>query len=155
MKTLDEKLRSIHADPNGSPEFIIADAKDADMAFGMGAPGLSPEKHAPHPRFKTLAQYRQQIRDVVQQGIVDIMLMSASTNELLTIQELVATGHGISLVPAMARDIDRGKGCQYRRLEAPVPTRTLRMVWHKARYQSPLASEFITMMRAMGEKRAR
>ena len=27
-------------------DFIIADAKDADMAFGIGAPGLSPERHA-------------------------------------------------------------------------------------------------------------
>ena len=34
-KSLDRKLRSIHADPHGSKEFIIADAKDADMAFGL------------------------------------------------------------------------------------------------------------------------
>ncbi|MFO1022041.1 MAG: hypothetical protein U0903_15315 [Planctomycetales bacterium] len=87
QKTLDEKLAAIHADPSGCREFIIADAKDADMAFGMGAPGLSPEKHEASPQFKTLAEYRQQIREVVGQGIVDIMLMSASTNELLTIQE--------------------------------------------------------------------
>jgi len=86
-KSLDRKLAAIHADPSGCREFIIADAKDADMAFGMGAPGLSPERHGMHRRFKTLAQYRQQIRDVVQQGLVDIMLMSASTNELLTIEE--------------------------------------------------------------------
>ena len=86
-KSLDRKLAAIHADPSGCREFIIADAKDADMAFGMGAPGLSPERHGMNPRFKTLAQYRQQIRDVVQQGIVDIMLMSASTSERLTIEE--------------------------------------------------------------------
>ena len=65
-KSLDRKLAAIHADPSGCREFIIADAKDADMAFGMGAPGLLPERHGMNPRFKTLAQYRQQIRDVVQ-----------------------------------------------------------------------------------------
>jgi len=91
-KTLDEKLRSIHADPLGSPEFIIADAKDADMAFGMSAPGVvrsggSPESHSGEVRFKTLAEYRDQIRQVIDQEIVDIVLMSASTCELLAINE--------------------------------------------------------------------
>ncbi|MBL8850219.1 MAG: hypothetical protein JNG89_11070, partial [Planctomycetaceae bacterium] len=45
MKSLDRKLAAIHADPHGCREFVIADAKDADMAFGIGAPGLSPERH--------------------------------------------------------------------------------------------------------------
>ena len=39
QKSLDRKLAAIHADPSGSREFILADAKDADMAFGIGAPG--------------------------------------------------------------------------------------------------------------------
>jgi hypothetical protein len=90
-KTLDEKLKSIHADPHGSPEFIIADAKDADMAFGMSAPGVtrsnSPEAHAGEMRFKTLAEYRDQIRQVIDQQIVDIVLMSASTCEQLAVKE--------------------------------------------------------------------
>ena len=34
-KSLDQKLAAIHADPSGCREFIIADAKDADMAFGV------------------------------------------------------------------------------------------------------------------------
>jgi len=42
QKSLDRKLAAIHADPSGCREFIIADAKDADMAFGVGAPGKSP-----------------------------------------------------------------------------------------------------------------
>lgn len=97
-KTLDEKLRSIHADPSGSREFIIADAKDADMAFGIGAPGLSPERHDGELRYKTLAQYRQQIREVIQQGIVDIVLMSASTAEQLVIRERLFDG--LAVTPA-------------------------------------------------------
>ncbi len=57
------------------------------MAFGLSAPGQSPEHHAAEARFRTLDEYRQLIRDVVQQGLVDIALMSASSNEILTIQE--------------------------------------------------------------------
>lgn len=92
MKSLDQKLQSIHADPQGSTEFIIADAKDADMAFGVSAPGIhhahqSPESHADEIRFKTLAEYRDQIRQVIHQGIVDIVLMSASTCEQLAVKE--------------------------------------------------------------------
>jgi hypothetical protein len=86
-KSLDRKLAAIHADPSGCREFILADAKDADMAFGIGAPGLSPEAHAGEVRFRSLAEYREQMRQIVRQGLVDIMLMSASSNEVLTIQE--------------------------------------------------------------------
>lgn len=87
QKSLDRKLQAIHADPHGSQEFIIADAKDADMAFGIGAPGLSPERHDGELQFKTLQEYREQIRQVIRQGVVDIVLMSASTSEQLAIRE--------------------------------------------------------------------
>ena len=87
VKSLDRKLAAIHASPSSCREFILADAKDADMAFGIGAPGQSPEAHAGEVRFKTLEDYREQIRAIVKQGVVDIMLMSASTNHALTIRE--------------------------------------------------------------------
>lgn len=86
-KSLDRKLAAIHADPSGCREFILADAKDADMAFGIAAPGRSPEAHPHEARFRSLAEYREHIRQIVRQGAVDIMLMSASTNDLLTIGE--------------------------------------------------------------------
>ncbi len=86
-KSLDQKLAAIHADPHGCKEFILADAKDADMAFGIGAPGLSPERHDGELRYKTLGEYREQIRQIIRQGVVDIVLMSASTSEQLTIRE--------------------------------------------------------------------
>ena len=68
QKSLNRKLAAIHADPSGSKEFIIADAKDADMAFGITAPGqkrpLNPERVLKSEiRWKTLEEYRQQIRD--------------------------------------------------------------------------------------------
>ncbi len=37
--------------------------------------------------FRTLDEYRDLIRQIVAQGLVDIMLMSASTSEILTIGE--------------------------------------------------------------------
>ena len=86
-KSLDRKLAAIHADPSGSKEFILADAKDADMAFGIGSPGLSPEMHAGEVRMRTLTEYRDYIRQITQQGLIDIMLMSASSNDVLAIGE--------------------------------------------------------------------
>jgi hypothetical protein len=85
-KSLDRKLAAIHADPN-CREFILADAKDADMALGLGAPGLSPEMHAGEVQFKTLEEYREQMRLIARSALVDIMLMSASSNHALTIRE--------------------------------------------------------------------
>ena len=90
MKSLDGKLADIHADPHGSGAFILADAKDADMAYGIAAPGRSPE-HT-DGGFRSLAEYREHIRANVRQGILDIMLMSVSTNELLTIRERILAG---------------------------------------------------------------
>jgi len=83
MKSLDQKLANIHADPHGARDFILADAKDADMAAGLAAPG----KDARTGKIRSLAEYRDQMREVVCQGLVDIMLMSASTSEVLTIDE--------------------------------------------------------------------
>lgn len=87
-KTLDRKLARIHAD-RSCKDFILADAKDADMAYGLSAPGQSPEHYSREGAFRTLDQYRELIREIVSQGLVDIVLMSASTNELLTIRERI------------------------------------------------------------------
>ncbi len=76
-KRLDEKLARLQSGRATARDFILADAKDADMAFGIASPG----------RGKSLAQYREQIREIVRQDVVDIMLMSASTLEQLAIEE--------------------------------------------------------------------
>jgi len=69
------------------------------MAFGLSAPGRSPEHYSNEASFRTLAEYRQIIRELIEQGAVDIMLMSASTNELLAIQErLFSNSHITSAV---------------------------------------------------------
>jgi hypothetical protein len=114
VKSLDRKLAAIHANPS-CREFILADAKDADMAFGIGAPGQSPESHPGEVRFKTLEVYREQIRSIVKQGAVDIMLMSAHTNHALTIRERIFEGSPIT--PAArandTTDVHIARGSRY------------------------------------------
>src|SRR5579864_5007767 len=89
QKSLDAKLAGIHADPHGCKDFILADAKDADMALAIGAPGRSPEAHGGELRYRTLAEFRDIIEQIVAQGLVDIMLMSASTSEVLTLHKRI------------------------------------------------------------------
>lgn len=96
-KSLDVKLAKIHADPFNNKEFIIADAKDADVAYGVAAPGRrSPEYHHGELPFKSIQEYREMMREVTRQGLVDIMLMSPSSNEVLTIQEQFFKGSHVT-----------------------------------------------------------
>lgn len=101
MRSLDAKLAEIKRD-RSSRAFIIADAKDADMAFGassfgprsyLAAAGARPAQFSPEVwtraefGYRNRPEYLDIIREVVRQGIVDILLMSASVNEQLTINE--------------------------------------------------------------------
>src|ERR1700730_761972 len=83
QKSLDTKLANLRANPGRATDFILADAKDADMAAGLAATGKDPLTGKP----RSLADYRDQMRAVLKQGLVDILLMSASTSEVLTIDE--------------------------------------------------------------------
>ena len=85
-KSLDRKLARIAAD-SSCRDFILADAKDADMAYGLSAPGHTHERDGVEGRLRTLDEYRQLMREIVAQGLVDIMLTSAGTNEVLAIDE--------------------------------------------------------------------
>ncbi len=78
-KRLDRKLATIRAGAYRPTDFIIADAKDADMAFGCATPGP-----APGGRMRPLRAYRDDMVRVVESDLVDIMLMSVSTTEVLT-----------------------------------------------------------------------
>jgi hypothetical protein len=91
-KRLDQKIANILAGSYKPTDFIIADAKDADMAFGLTAPG--PQRgtcrhgyNESEGCWKTLDDYLEQIRAVIRQDIVDIVLLSASNLERLAMQE--------------------------------------------------------------------
>ena len=86
-KSLDLKLQRIHANPKLSKDFILADAKDPDMALGIAATGKSPEAHHGETKYRSLSEFRDVITQVVEQKLVDIMLMSASTAEALAIHK--------------------------------------------------------------------
>ena len=101
MKSLDAKLAEIKANSK-SRAFIIADAKDADMAFGARSPGprsylarrgARPAQFSPEVwsrdefGYRNLPEFLDIIREVTHQGLVDIMLMSAYVNEQLAIKE--------------------------------------------------------------------
>jgi LysR family hydrogen peroxide-inducible transcriptional activator len=73
--------------------------------------------------------------------------MVCRSAQLLTVQELVSVGHGVSLLPAMACEFDRHSRRTYRRLSGPAPSRTLGLIWHKQRYQQPPVRWFIDMAR--------
>lgn len=95
QKSLDVKLERILSDPS-CKDFILADAKDGDMGFGIAAPGADRNAAADGQRFRSLEQYRQFMRDVIRQGLIDIMLMSASSSEVLTIEERLFDGSTVT-----------------------------------------------------------
>lgn len=74
-------------------------------------------------------------------------VVSFHSAQLLTVQELVAMGQGVSLVPKMAADLDHGKHRKYRSLSGAKPTRRIAMIWHKQRFESSLVHHFLDMLR--------
>ncbi|MCA9056605.1 MAG: hypothetical protein KDA75_22410, partial [Planctomycetaceae bacterium] len=60
---------------------------DADMGFGLPSTGREFATPDGVPRPRSLAEYRDQMRAIVRQGLVDIMLMSTSTSEVLTLED--------------------------------------------------------------------
>ena len=84
MKRLDEKLARIRAGQYRKQDFIIADAKDPDMGPSLTWTGPKREPDGSWTRYRTREEFLDQIRAIVRQGIVDIMLMSASNMERLT-----------------------------------------------------------------------
>jgi len=92
MKSLDTKLANIHADPGGASDFILAAATDPDMARGLAAPGIDPVSG----QRRSLADFRDQVAEIVYQGLVDIVLMSVSTSEQLTVEQRLFEGSAIT-----------------------------------------------------------
>ena len=101
MKSLDAKLAAYRENPDVRDSFIIADAKDPDMAFGIRAlghrrylagRGAHPAQFSPEIWtrdefcYRNLPEFLDITREVVEQGLVDILLMSAHVKEHLTIK---------------------------------------------------------------------
>lgn len=75
------------------------------------------------------------------------------TNQLAMVLELVALGHGVSLIPAMAGRIDESPRRVYRRL-ASSPSRTIALVWNRYRFRTKLLERLLEVIRDMGTRRS-
>jgi hypothetical protein len=111
-RTLDRKLAAIRSGSFTPADFIIADAKDGDIGFGVASPGPDPLDPT---RFKPRAAHLEAIREMTRSGLVDIMLMSASTAERLATEGLFK---GSKVTPAIrlndATDIWSARGGRYK-----------------------------------------
>lgn len=112
MKTLDIKLSKIHAGNYTPEDFIIADAKDGDIGFGRAAPVPDPERPGRHLPRET---HLNAVREMTASGLVDIMLLSASTCERLSNEGIF---EGSPVTPAVrlndTTDIWSARGGRYR-----------------------------------------
>jgi len=99
IKSLDSKLQKIRNQKFKPKDFIIADAKDADMGGGIPAPGPKRnENNFNLMHYKNLNDYLESMRLMTKSKLIDIMLMSASNAETLTKQGLFRNS---SVTPAV------------------------------------------------------
>lgn len=64
------------------------------------------------------------------------------TSQLAMVQELVSLGHGVSMIPAMARRLDQTDRRVYRSFAGEKPQRTIAAVCNPYRFQSKLLATF-------------
>jgi LysR family hydrogen peroxide-inducible transcriptional activator len=74
--------------------------------------------------------------------------ISFRSSQLETIQALVASGSGISLIPAMAARTRRQGLPEYRSFQAPRPVRNIVTAWPKRRPPGRAANEFLRIVSA-------
>ena len=111
-KRLYDKLDRIRADPSGCKDFILCDAKDADMAFGACAPGPDVARSG---AWKTREQFLDQVRAIIEQDEVDLMLASVCTMEQIAVVEgrLANSGMATAIRANDASDIWAVRGGGY------------------------------------------
>src|SRR5215469_10207261 len=111
---LIDKLNRIRSH-SSTREFILADARDADMAWGVPCTGKAHPSADTAP-YRTMPEFHEQIRAVARQGIVDIMLASISTMSLLAHRERLFDS--LDVTPAVrindATDVWCPRGGRYR-----------------------------------------
>ncbi len=83
MTRLEAKLARIARGQYRPSDFVIADAKDPDMGPGLWATGPLRSADGTLTRYRTRAEFLDQIRAIVRQDIVDVMLASLSNLEIL------------------------------------------------------------------------
>lgn len=113
MKSLDAKLKRITSGKYKPSDFIIADAKDPEMSAGVSSPGPR-DLHDPSRGMANVNDFRQSIADVVKQGVVDIMLVAASSLEAVAAGGIFRKSHVTPAIRANdATDIWRARHSSY------------------------------------------
>lgn len=114
-RTLDARLARLRGGSTARSDFIIADAKDGDMAFGVTAPGPAPTGPAGPSAWKPRSAHLDAIAAMVDAGQIDIMLCSLSSAEILHARSVFA---GTAVTPAVrlndTTDIWNARGSRYR-----------------------------------------
>jgi hypothetical protein len=130
MFRLDSKLARIRSGAYRRVDFIIADAKDPDMGWGLHAVG--PARESGGKRYSTRAEFLDAIQAIIRQDVVDVMLTSASNLEQLVKRDAFS---GVGVKPAVrandTTDIWRYRGAGYH-LEPSRPFRTASLPLVKA-----------------------
>ena len=89
MKTLDTKLKNIRSGNYKPSDFIIADAKDADMGGGRRAPGFIREENGKLTETPaSYDSYLNKMKEMTKSQMVDVMLMSMTSAERLVNQNV-------------------------------------------------------------------
>ena len=89
MKILDTKLKNIRSGNYKPSDFIIADAKDADMGGGRRAPGFIREENGKlTEKPDSYESYLNKIKEMTKSQMVDVMLMSMTSAERLVDQNI-------------------------------------------------------------------
>ena len=123
MKSLDAKLKRITSGKYRPSDFIIADAKDPEMSAGASSPGPL-DLHDPAKGMANVTAFRQSIIDVVKHGVVDVMLVAASSLEAVAARGVFRKSHVTPAIRANdATDIWRARGSSYAK-EMSRPFRT-------------------------------
>jgi DNA-binding transcriptional LysR family regulator len=81
--------------------------------------------------------------------------ISFRSAQLETVQALVATGLGISLIPAMATRSERRNLPVYRSIQSPRPQGRIVAAWPRQRPPGRAAAEFLKLVSARPEKSGR
>ena len=89
MKILDTKLKNIRSSNYKPADFIIADAKDADMGGGRRAPGFIREENGKlTEKPASYESYLNKMKEMTKSQMVDVMLMSMTSAERLVNQNI-------------------------------------------------------------------
>jgi len=78
-----DKIARIRAGAYAKGDFILADAKDADLSGGVPTTGLRRDAQGRPGKARTRPEFLDQMRGLLAQGQIDILLASASNIEAL------------------------------------------------------------------------